>query len=108
VSALVDLVEVDQVAIGPPGSRLRGSIALPRKDRDGHRERDRGGPLRGRKSRAVSATSQQSRPDEVALFVSQYSVMSSSTSSWDFSGSLLLYASAATVNGKGIGNVVPN
>jgi hypothetical protein len=52
--------------------------------------------------------SQQSRPDEVALFVSQYSVMSSSTSSGDFSGSLLLYASAATINGKGIGNVVPN
>src|SRR5262249_3241051 len=56
VSALVDLVEVDQVAIGPPGPCLRGSIALPRKAHDGHRERDRGRPLRGRKSWAASAS----------------------------------------------------
>src|SRR3954465_14690709 len=34
VSAPVDLMEVDQVAIGAPGPCLRGSIALPRKDRD--------------------------------------------------------------------------
>src|SRR5262245_41007183 len=36
VSALVDLIEVDQVAIGAPGPCLRRSIDLPRKYRDGH------------------------------------------------------------------------
>ena len=50
VAAFVDLVEVDQVAIGAPGPCLRGAIALPRKDRDGHRERDLGGLLRAAKS----------------------------------------------------------
>ena len=48
VAALVDLVEVDQVAIGAPGPCLRGSIDLARKYRDGDRERDLGGLLRGR------------------------------------------------------------
>ena len=55
VPALVDLVEVDQVAIGPPGPRLRGSIDLVRKDRDGHRERDLGRFLRGREQHALAA-----------------------------------------------------
>src|SRR5262245_40369701 len=55
VPALVDLVEVDQVAIGPPGPGLRGSIDVLRKYRDGHRQRDFGGPLRGRTRRAASA-----------------------------------------------------
>src|SRR5713226_10778638 len=40
VTALVDLVEVYQVAIGAPGPCLRGLIILVRKNRDGHRERD--------------------------------------------------------------------
>ena len=35
--------------------------------------------------------SQYSRPAEVAVFVSQYRVISFNTSSGDFSGSLLLY-----------------
>src|SRR5262245_41685939 len=48
VSALVDLVEVDQVAMGVPGPCLRGSIDLLRKYRDGHWERDLRGLLRGR------------------------------------------------------------
>ena len=48
VAALVDLVEIDQVAIGAPGPCLRGSIDLLRKHRDGHRKRDLGGLLRGR------------------------------------------------------------
>src|SRR5215213_7505172 len=55
VTALVGLVEVDQVAIGAPGPALRGSVALPRKDRDRHRERDLSGHLRARKSRTASA-----------------------------------------------------
>ena len=57
VAALVDLVEVDQVAIGAPGPCLRGAIDLPRKDRDGDRERDLGGLLRGRTGDAASAVS---------------------------------------------------
>src|SRR5215470_965 len=55
VAALVDLVEVDQVAVGAPGPGLRGSIDLARKDRDGDRERDLGGLLRRRKRNALSA-----------------------------------------------------
>src|SRR3982074_3838481 len=55
VSALVDLVEVDQVAIGAPGPSLRASIDLRGKSRDGHRQRDLGGLRRGRKRRASSA-----------------------------------------------------
>src|SRR5215207_7054924 len=51
VAALVDLVEVNQIAIGAPGPCLRGSLALPRKHRDGHRERDLVGLLRRREGR---------------------------------------------------------
>src|SRR3954453_14288269 len=40
MTAFVDLVEVGQVAIGAPGPRLRGLIALARKDRDRNRQRD--------------------------------------------------------------------
>src|SRR3982751_2896837 len=53
VAALVDLVEVDQVAIGAPGPCLRGPIHILRKDRDRHRERDLGGLLRGRNDDAA-------------------------------------------------------
>src|ERR671939_638143 len=53
VAALVDLVEVDQVSEGAPRPCLRGSIDLPRKDRDGHRERDLGGLLLDRVQDAV-------------------------------------------------------
>ena len=54
--ALVDLVEVDEVAIGAPGPGLRGSVDLAGKHRDGDRERDLGGLLRGRSARtALSA-----------------------------------------------------
>src|SRR5215831_14740244 len=52
VTALVDLVEVDQVAIGAAGPCLRGPIDLAREDRDGHRERDLGGLLRRRNGHA--------------------------------------------------------
>src|SRR5262245_22212228 len=55
VSAFVDFVEVDQVAIGAPGPRFRGSVDLVRKNRDGHRERDLDGLLRSRKDNALSA-----------------------------------------------------
>ena len=54
MSALIDLVEVDQVGIGAPRPRLRGSIDLVREYRDGHRERDLGGLLRGRAGDASS------------------------------------------------------
>src|SRR5215216_4184429 len=54
VAALVDLVEVDQVAIGAPGPCLRGSIDLVRKYRDGHREGNVSGFLRGRTRNAAS------------------------------------------------------
>src|SRR5882672_10344679 len=53
VPALVDLVEVDQVAIGAPGPGLRGSIDVLRKYRDGHRQRDLGGLLRARTDHAA-------------------------------------------------------
>src|SRR3984893_2345400 len=56
VSALVDLVEVDQVAIGAPGPCLRGSVDVVRKYRDGHRQRDLGGLLRARTNDAASRT----------------------------------------------------
>ena len=55
VTTLVDLVEVDQVTVGAPGPRLRNSIDLVRKHRDGHRERDLGGFLRRRTGNAPSA-----------------------------------------------------
>src|SRR5690242_15676535 len=55
VATLVDLVEVDQVAIGASGPCLRGSIDLLGKYRDGDRERDLGGFLRGRNNNASSA-----------------------------------------------------
>src|SRR6266852_1778223 len=55
VTALVDLVEVYQVAIGAPGPCLRGLIILVRKNRDGHRERDFVGLLRGRNNNGSSA-----------------------------------------------------
>src|SRR6516225_3775801 len=48
VSALVDLMEVDQVAIGAPCPCLRGSIDIVRKYRDRHRQRDLGSLPRGR------------------------------------------------------------
>src|SRR5438876_398370 len=54
VSALVDLVEVDQVAIGAPGPCFRGSVYVLRKYRDGDRQRDLGGLLRGRNNDAAS------------------------------------------------------
>src|SRR5262249_25807573 len=43
VTALVDLVEVDQVLVGTPGPCLRRSIDVLREDRDGYRQRDLGG-----------------------------------------------------------------
>jgi Carbon-nitrogen hydrolase len=46
VPALVDLVEVDQVAMSAPGPCFRGSIDLLRKYRDGHRERNLVGLLK--------------------------------------------------------------
>src|SRR5215831_8744407 len=52
VSTLVDFVEVNQIAIGAPGPGLRGAVELPRKYRDGDRERDIGSHLRSRKGRA--------------------------------------------------------
>jgi hypothetical protein len=61
VSALIDPVKVDQVTICPSGPALRRSIALPRNERD------------------CPPYSQYSRPEDVALFVSQYSVTSPST-----------------------------
>src|SRR5258705_4343411 len=54
VPALVDLVEVDQVGIGAPGPRLRGSIDVLRKDGDGRGERDLCRLLRSRTGRATS------------------------------------------------------
>ena len=53
--APVDLVEVDEVAIGAPGPCLLGSIDVLGKHRDGHRDRDLGGLLRGSIQRASSA-----------------------------------------------------
>ena len=55
VAALVDFVEVGQVAIGAPRPGFRGSIDLVRKNRDGHGERDLGGLLRGREKNALAA-----------------------------------------------------
>src|SRR3954452_16700688 len=55
MTAFVDLVEVGQVAIGAPGPRLRGLIALARKDRDGHRQRDLRGLLGTRKGGTAPA-----------------------------------------------------
>jgi hypothetical protein len=93
VSAPVDLVEVDEVAIGAPGPRLRGAIALPGEDGDGHGSAISVvlSPAERAGLRPPARPSQYSRADEVAVFVSQYSVTSSSTSSGDFSGSLRLY-----------------
>jgi hypothetical protein len=48
VSALVDLVEVGQVAIGAAGPGLRCPIDVLRKDCNGDRERDFAGLLCGR------------------------------------------------------------
>src|SRR6266850_3258396 len=48
VAALVDLVEIDQVAIGAAGPCLRGAIDVLRKYGDGHRQRDLGSLPRGR------------------------------------------------------------
>src|SRR5262245_44886338 len=45
VAALVDFVEVAQVAIGAPGPGLRGAIDVRRKHGDGDRKRDLGGLL---------------------------------------------------------------
>src|SRR5262249_38303262 len=45
VTAPVDLMEVDQVAIGASGPGLRSPIDVLRKDRDAHRDRDLGGLL---------------------------------------------------------------
>src|SRR5688572_23299874 len=46
VTALIDLVKVDQVSVGAPRPCLRGSVDLLRKYRDGHRERYLRGLLR--------------------------------------------------------------
>src|ERR1700681_2200584 len=48
VSTSVDLVEIDQVAVRAPRPGLRRPIDVLGKDRDGHRQRDLGGLLRGR------------------------------------------------------------
>src|SRR6516164_3892333 len=48
VAAFVHLVEVDQIPVGPPCPRLRGSIDVIREHRDGDRKRDLPGSLRGR------------------------------------------------------------
>src|SRR5262245_30276080 len=53
-AAPVDLVEVDEVAIGTPGPRLRRSIDVLREYCDGHRQRDLGSPLRRRNDDAAS------------------------------------------------------
>ena len=86
VTTLVDLVEVDEIAIGAPGPGLRGSIDLLRKHRDGHRERDLGGLLRGREKNALAGGLPVQPRRGGGLFVNQYSVMSSSTSSLSISG----------------------
>src|SRR5262245_39795939 len=65
VPATVDLVEVDQVAIGAPGPGLRGPIDILWKDRDAHRDRDLGGLLPGRTRRACPAVLPIWRADEV-------------------------------------------
>ena len=54
VPALVDLMEVDEVAIGAPGPCLGGAIDVLREYRDGDRERDLAGPLRCRNDDAAS------------------------------------------------------
>src|ERR1700760_1548435 len=54
VTAFVDLVEVDQVAIGAPGPCLRSLIALPWENSNGDRKRDLGSHLRARKNRTAS------------------------------------------------------
>src|SRR5437016_13618428 len=54
MSAPIDLVEVNQVAIGAARPRLRGSVYVLGKYRDGHRQRDLGGLLRGRNNDAAS------------------------------------------------------
>jgi hypothetical protein len=90
VTALVDLVEVDQVAIGAPRPCLRGSI-----DVLGNTLMATGSEISAVLCAAATMTlppapfSQYSRADEAAVFVSQYSVMLSSTSSFvgDFPGS---------------------
>src|SRR4051794_25809457 len=55
VAAPVSLVEIDQVAEGATGPRLLGANDLVWEHRDGHRDRDLVGLLRGRTSQ-VSPT----------------------------------------------------
>ena len=52
VAALVGLVEVDQVAIGAPGPCFWRTVDILWKHGDGHRQRDLGGLLCGRRKRA--------------------------------------------------------
>src|SRR5262245_18441281 len=54
VSAFVDLVEVDQVAIGASGPRLRSPINIIWKYRDCDRKRDLAGLLSGRDNDAAA------------------------------------------------------
>src|ERR1700751_4835914 len=54
VAALVHLVEVDQVAIRAPRPCLRGTIDVLGKHRDGDRQRDLAGLLRGRNDDTAS------------------------------------------------------
>jgi hypothetical protein len=92
MAASIDLVEVGKIAVGAPRPRLRGSKTLP-----GNTVMATGSEISVVFSTAESVGlrpppySQYSRADETALLVSQYKLMSSSTSSGDFSGSLLLY-----------------
>ena len=55
VAAPIDFVEVNEIAIGAPRPCFRSPIGLPRKDRDGDRERYLGSPLRGRTGDASAA-----------------------------------------------------
>jgi hypothetical protein len=79
VAALIDLVEVNEFVKSAPSPRFWCSIELARKDRDGHRERNLAGLLRAGRKRAAPLVLPVKRAEDVAVFVSQYSVMSSST-----------------------------
>src|SRR5262249_9624234 len=54
VATLVDLVEVDQVAVGAPGPRLRGTVGIVGKYGDGTRQPDFASLLRCRKDDAAA------------------------------------------------------
>jgi hypothetical protein len=77
VTALIDLVPVDEVVEVLYGQATRRTVDLAGKDRHGHRNRD----LHGVEG-AVPHTSQYDREEEgVPVFVNQYSETSSSISS---------------------------